>query len=170
MRLLDRPLGHISALPGMRIVNCTGLGARHLCRDETVFPIRGVVVHVAGTGIDECITNDTDPDRPTYIIPARNFCTLGGSAEPDRWDTSVSEDETQDILERCARLDSRVRRGTVLGAYAGLRPGRREVRLETEPLAGGRTVIHNYGHGGSGFTLAWGCADEVAALVSGLAD
>ena len=42
----------------------------------------------------------------------------------------------------------------------GLRPARPAVRLEAE----GR-VVHCYGHGGAGVTLAWGCAGEVAALL-----
>ena len=28
--------------------------------------------------------------------------------------------------------------------------------------------MHNYGHGGSGVTLMWGCGQQVAALVKGL--
>ncbi len=69
----------------------------------------------------------------------------------------------------------------ILGAWAGLRPGRTRVRLELQCLrekhsdTGGKSsmtgeksllpVIHNYGHGGSGHTLHWGCAGEVAELV-----
>jgi len=37
-------------------------------------------------------------------------------------------------------------------------------RLQPEKLADGRTVIHNYGHGGAGFTLSWAYAEEVYAL------
>lgn len=37
-------------------------------------------------------------------------------------------------------------------------------RVEVERF-GERTVVHNYGHGGSGWSLSWGCAENVAALL-----
>jgi D-amino-acid oxidase len=49
---------------------------------------------------------------------------------------------------------------------AGLRPFReRSYRLEQEDVAG-KFVVHNYGHGGAGITLSWGCAQEVVDLVT----
>lgn len=53
-----------------------------------------------------------------------------------------------------------------LGAcVAGLRPYRvGSYRLEGEVLAG-KYVIHNYGHGGGGITLSWGCAAKVRDMV-----
>ena len=52
----------------------------------------------------------------------------------------------------------------ILEHAVGLRPGRDQIRLELEDLGDGGAVIHNYGHGGAGFTLSWGCAEEVLAL------
>lgn len=49
----------------------------------------------------------------------------------------------------------------------GLRPVRPSVRLEAEVLDGGVVLVHNYGHGGAGVTLSWGCALEVTATVLG---
>ena len=45
----------------------------------------------------------------------------------------------------------------------GVRPCRDEVRLELE-WKEGHPIIHNYGHGGSGWTIVWGCADDVVHL------
>jgi D-amino-acid oxidase len=41
------------------------------------------------------------------------------------------------------------------------------VRLEEESLGGGRRLLHNYGHGGAGVTLSWGCAMEIVTAVLG---
>ncbi len=52
----------------------------------------------------------------------------------------------------------------------GVRPHRTggvRLELQAEPLAG-KHVIHNYGHGGGGITLSWGCASVVKDLVEGL--
>ncbi len=47
------------------------------------------------------------------------------------------------------------------------RPGGVRLELVPEPL-GGKRIIHNYGHGGAGITLSWGCASVVTDLVQGL--
>ena len=68
---------------------------------------------------------------------------------------------TSRIVAECSRVLN-IDKPTVLAERVGLRPFRRSgVRLERDRLRDGRTVIHNYGHGGAGFTLSWGCAREV---------
>lgn len=53
----------------------------------------------------------------------------------------------------------------ILKAVVGLRPYRRGgLRLEQEELDG-KHWVHNYGHGGSGITVCWGCAEWVARAV-----
>jgi glycine/D-amino acid oxidase-like deaminating enzyme len=55
----------------------------------------------------------------------------------------------------------------IVRTVAGIRPYRRGgPRLEREEL-GGKTVVHNYGHGGAGYTLSWGSAEVVAELLRG---
>ena len=44
-----------------------------------------------------------------------------------------------------------------------LGPG--EARLEREDATSGPPRVHNYGHGGSGVTLSWGCAEETLRIV-----
>jgi glycine/D-amino acid oxidase-like deaminating enzyme len=48
---------------------------------------------------------------------------------------------------------------------AGLRPYRNSsYRLEAETI-GSKFFVHNYGHGGAGITLSWGCAAKVRDIV-----
>jgi len=86
---------------------------------------------------------------------------LGGCRVPVEGDTVPAEDValTAAILARARAAGYEP--GAVLRVRSGLRPARPRIRVERE----GR-IVHNYGHGGAGYTLGWGCAEEVAALVA----
>ena len=85
---------------------------------------------------------------------------LGGTATAG--DDNIDPDPAvaAAIVERCARIEPRLLSARVIGHRVGLRPARPTVRLERE----GR-IVHNYGHGGAGVTLSWGCARYVTTLI-----
>ncbi|MBI87781.1 MAG: amino acid oxidase [Euryarchaeota archaeon] len=144
------------------VVNCVGLGARELCEDREVRPVRGQVIFVKqDPGVGHF---DQQPETLAYTIPRSDVTVLGGTAQIDDWETEIREEDNQLILSKVEAMWPDLDRGKIIGGAVGLRPSRSEVRLEEE-LLGGRRVIHNYGHGGAGVTLSWGCADEVSYLV-----
>jgi hypothetical protein len=57
-------------------------------------------------------------------------------------------------------------RENIIGTVVGIRPCRKTgVRLEAEHLQD-KLIVHNYGYGGSGLTLAFGGANEVLKILS----
>ena len=98
-------------------------------------------------------------------MPRSNDCVLGGTADEGDWNTEPNPETAEGILRRCTALEPRLAGAEILEHRVGLRPGRPEVRLESETLADGTPCVHNYGHGGSGVTLSWGCAEEALELV-----
>jgi D-amino-acid oxidase len=68
------------------------------------------------------------------------------------------------IVHRCAQIDERLKGARIREIRVGLRPARHLVRLEWSEVDG-LALIHNYGHGGAGLTLSWGCAAEVGRLI-----
>ena len=147
------------------IVNCSGLGAREICGDEKVVPVRGQIVYIdQDPGF---VRYDQRPESLIYTIPRRDVTVLGGTAQKGDWTMEIREEDEEDILRKCELLWPELDRSKVVGRAVGLRPSRPEVRLEKEHLQG-KDIIHNYGHGGAGVTLSWGCADEVARLISTL--
>ncbi len=148
----------LDSLEGDVVVNCTGIGARTLTRDSELTPRRGQVLIVDKLDPNATLVHD---GSLAYAIPRSNDCLLGGTSD-ETDDLAPNEEHTRHILAICREhfgIDAAVREVRV-----GLRPFRASgIRLERE----GR-VIHNYGHGGSGFTVSWGCAEAVAAIADAL--
>lgn len=143
------------------VINCAGLRARELTGDSQLSGLFGQTVIVEPGEIDmgTHLGDERDDSRLFYAIPRRAEVVLGGCAIPwpDGRPVEAIAGMREEILARAAALG--VRPGAVVRDSVGLRPFRAQVRVERE----GR-IVHNYGHGGAGYTLAWGCALEVVEL------
>lgn len=150
------------------VVNCTGLGSRELFGDEEIYPVRGQVVKVKPNGLDYGMVDEEGPNALTYIVPRFNEIVLGGTAQKNNWNLEADPTDTAGILERAKRLSPMFENVEIVSVAVGLRPARSSVRLKVQDMDNGKRVVHNYGHGGAGFTLSWGCAKNAVDLVKGL--
>jgi D-amino-acid oxidase len=155
-----REVTSLDELEADAVVNCAGLGARELAGDASLTAVRGQIVRVAAPEVREWLLDQSDPQRLVYVVPRINDVVLGGTADEGAEDRTPDPATTDAIRARCAALLPALRDAPTISVAVGLRPARPAVRLEAE----GR-VVHCYGHGGAGLTLAWGCAGEVAALL-----
>ena len=156
------------------IVNCAGLGAFELVSDKEMYPIRGQVLRLDAPFIENIYFFNK-----SYLIPNVNSVVVGGTAQKGDWSTIPRQEDTDRILKDAIAFYPQIESATIQNVWAGLRPGRTPLRLEIESSSsatcsssdsssrGNRRsrVIHNYGHGGSGVTIAWGCAEEVVELI-----
>lgn len=151
----------LDSVSGDLVVNCTGRGAQDLVAGERIRPVRGQVVVVEQCGVQEWVLEESDPAEPSYVIPREHTVICGGlaveSADPEP-DPVVA----QRILGRCRELVPAVGEARIVAHRVGLRPVRDTVRLEFGPDG----VLHCYGHGGAGVTLAYGCAQDIVALTA----
>ncbi len=152
--------------PVSAVVNCSGMGARLLVSDPELHPIRGQHVVVSNPGLTEFFSEDTgaSPDL-LCIYPHGDIVVLGGTAIDDDSDLHLDEEAASAILRRCVDVVPRLAEARVLAHRIGARPTRSRVRVEVERMADGMLVVHNYGHGGAGVTLSWGCAETVLSLL-----
>ncbi|KAF8877515.1 FAD dependent oxidoreductase [Infundibulicybe gibba] len=169
------------------IVNTTGLGAYETAADHTVFPLRGALIRVINDGkrfpiVKEalCVSHDDthEAEDIVFIVP-RNDRTLilGGLAQPyvHTLDLTINSPEIVRMRDRCNKFVPGLENAELdpVPFVQGLRPFRdTNVRVEREQrLKAGETrsrIIHSYGQGGSGFSLSFGCAADVLALLAEL--
>jgi D-amino-acid oxidase len=148
------------------VVNATGVGARDLVGDDDLVPIRGQVVLVDPSLAPPDLAFSADGN---YAYARRDSLLLGGTAEEGVWDRATDPGTVARILAVNDRVVPGVAATTPLTTAAGLRPYRRSgIRLAVD-TDGPVPVIHAYGHGGAGWTLAPGTARWVADAVGELA-
>jgi D-amino-acid oxidase len=146
------------------VINCAGIGARELVQDVELEPHRGQVAIVPKIDNLSCAIVCDDPPL-MYAIPRTTDCVFGGTNELSD-NLAVDPAATSTIVAECSWVLN-IDDPRVLAERVGLRPFRKSgIRLECDRLRDGRVVIHNYGHGGSGFTLSWGCAKKVFQLAT----
>jgi D-amino-acid oxidase len=149
---------------GQDVVNCAGLGARDLVPDPAVTPLRGPKIVATNPGVDTFLVSGPPSAQLTSYHPHGDVVVLGGTMT-ESWDTTPDPDEEAAILARCVAVEPLLCDAMVIEHRVGLRPARPEPRLEAVQSQGKR-VVHNYGHGGSGVTFAWGCAGRVVRLLT----
>jgi D-amino-acid oxidase len=150
------------------VANCPGVGARALVPDPSVRPVRGQHVIVENPGLDTFFIETPFGPSWTSFFPHGGHVVLGGIAVQDDWSLEPDLEIADEILARCVAAEPQLAGARVIGHRVGLRPARPEVRLEVQELEGTR-IVHDYGHGGNGVALSWGCAREASALLTGTA-
>jgi D-amino-acid oxidase len=171
-RLVEERVERLGGLgaDGSLVINCAGLdGGRLAGETGTMVPRAGHTVRISKLREDTpCVLHEIDARELIYVIPRSADCYLGGTDYAG--DTSVipKPEITERIVERCARFVPEVRTAQVLEVRVGVRPGRRDgaVRLDGPVPCDGARVVHCFGHGGAGHTLAWGCAREIVGRVA----
>lgn len=109
-------------------------------------------------------------DYETYIIPrplSDSTVILGGYMQKGDSERKVREEETRSILHRAGELLPALKsnKTQVLKVAVGFRPSREGgARVERGQFKG-RTVVHNYGAGGTGYQAGMGMAQDAVGLV-----
>lgn len=173
------------------IVNATGLAGLELAGDETVYPLRGTLIRVINDGskfpkVTEALAVTHDDTRGedediVFIVPRNdNILILGGLAQPHKYelDLTLESPEVVRMRERCNKFVPGLENADYdpdAGLVQGLRPFRGsnvrvERELRTRKDGSMSRIVHSYGQGGAGFSLSFGCANDVLDLVREVED
>jgi D-amino-acid oxidase len=151
------------------VINCLGLGAKRLLEDPELRSVRGQIILHPPVALDIAIGGGL------FCLYPRSDALVIGSLWFDGSEAELPSEEgyTQlvstlefwkgNILNKLNLPFDSIQIENALATLSGRRPVRTSVRLEKDTE---NHVIHNYGHGGIGVSLSWGCADEVLKVLA----
>ncbi|RDD41250.1 D-amino-acid oxidase [Trichoplax sp. H2] len=172
-RFIQKKLRDLSEVSSYDIVvNCSGIGANRLVPDPSVVPVRGQAIRVKAPWVQHCCIYINEK-AISYILPRATTVLLGGTAQAGNWSKSIDPNDSKRIFEDCCKIIPSLKNAETVEEIVDLRPSRPSVRLEIETRRTGHKdmkIVHNYGHGGSGISLHWGCALDSFKLVEKLAE
>lgn len=171
------------------IIDATGLAGTELADDTSCYPIRGGLLRIINDGsdfpkLDHALTITVgavhDSKEIIFIVPRdENILLIGGIAELNEHQLSLTVESPiiKRMRARCEAFLPSLKKARLDPEYPiaqGLRPFRqhnvrveRELRLHESGDAGSvpSRIVHTYGQGGAGWSLSFGCAGDVVALV-----
>lgn len=172
------------------IINATGLGAKELAGDDDVYPVRGAIKRIENTRKGEFRhLNDAflvpaqrdlngNPTKTVFIVPRSDDVLYVGSIIQPEATEKLSQDsiEVEVMWDRAGDFIPRLRHAGLVPGFPfaqGLRPfTKRNVKVRADDNVDTKfPLVHNYGHGGSGWTLGVGtarCAVHIVEQFMGL--
>lgn len=171
------------------VINCTGMGARTMLQDTSLVGARGILMSMDrdtvpwkesddnnGGTIDNtkhaAIFAEEGPwgsdSEPAYMIPRGDKLVVGGSFGVGDYRTEITDQERRRLLQNAKNfgIDVDSPRFEVVDEWTGFRPHRPTTMCEIDKSIEDVTMVHNYGHGGSGWTVNVGVAKEVVKLLN----
>ncbi|KAG0190797.1 hypothetical protein DFQ28_001521 [Apophysomyces sp. BC1034] len=165
------------------LVNCTGLAGHQLATDDTVYPQRHASLRVINDGskfprVTQAMSLTPEEGSNSFsIVPLDNDILLVGSlAEANQRNLNVTLENhspLQKAYERIVEFYPELGAGEIDPNHpveVGLLPYRKSsVRVERDKrFQNGdklSRIIHNYGQGNAGFSLSFGCAEDVGSII-----
>ena len=96
-------------LPEPVIMNCTGLGAKELFKDEELVPLKGQVsLLLPQPEVDYAYVTQSENDW-LYLFPRKNCIVLGGTTVSGNWSLEPSKEESKRIMEGHAKIAQSLR-------------------------------------------------------------
>ena len=152
------------------VINCTGWESRRLSQDTSVIPSRGQVeITTQATPAIPCTLNIAPLGIYIAFRPGSNDCVIGASETPYDISTQPRQQDKDMLIKTAARVcPSIIHLPT--RSQVGIRCSRNgDTRLDQETIINPETqqpvtIIHCYGHDGSGVSASWGsaCTDFTA--------